>query len=49
MNEELQIETMKECILETWKTKLSYPFNYKDLEELERIIDYYDGETQQLK
>lgn len=49
MNEELSINTIKDCILEVWKGKLSYPFNHKDLEELEKIIDYYEKENQQLK
>ena len=49
MNEKLQVNTMRECILEVWKSKLSYPFNYKDLEEFEKIIDYYEEKNQELK
>lgn len=40
---------MKDVILNTWKNKLSYPLNHKDIEELEGIIDYYEGENQELK
>ncbi len=40
--EEILNLTVKTCILDNWKAKLSYPLNYKDLEELERIIDYYE-------
>ena len=40
---------MKDVILENWKNKISYPFNHKDLEELEKIIDYYEGENKELR
>lgn len=40
---------MKNIILNTWKNKLSYPLNHKDIEELEGIIDYYEGENQELR
>lgn len=40
---------MKDIILNTWKNKLSYPLNHKDIEELEGIIDYCEGENQKLK
>ncbi len=40
---------MKDVILNTWKNKLSYPLNHKDIEELEGIIDYYEGENQELR
>lgn len=36
----------KELILESWKSKISYPLNYKDIEELKGILNYYE---QQLK
>ena len=47
--EELLNLNMKTVILNRWKSKLSYPFNLKDLEELENIIDYYEGENQKYK
>lgn len=49
MKEELIKINMKECILDKWKSKLSYPLNYKDIEELENIIDYYEQQNQKLK
>lgn len=49
MVEKLENVNMKDVILKNWKAKLNYPFNYKDLEELEKIIDYYDIENQKLK
>lgn len=50
MNEEELVNlNMKSVILDKWKSKLSYPFNLKDLEELENIIDYYAEENQSLK
>ena len=50
MNEEELLNlNMKTVILNRWKSKLSYPFNLKDLEELENIIDYYEGENQKYK
>ena len=47
--EELVNLNMKDTILDKWKSKLSYPFNQKDLEELENIINYYEEENNQLK
>lgn len=50
MNEEELLNlNMKTVILNRWKSKLSYPFNLKDLEELENIIDYYEGDNQKYK
>ena len=40
--EEIQTMTMKQCILDNWKSKIGYVFNHKDLEELEKIIEYYE-------
>lgn len=43
MNNEEKLDlSMKTVILDTWKSKLSYPFNHQDLNELEKIIDYYE-------
>ena len=47
--EELVNLNMREVILNKWESKLSYPFNHKDLEELENIINYYEQENAQLK
>ena len=47
--EELVNLNMKDTILDKWKSKLSYPFNQKDLEELENIINYYEEENNQLR
>lgn len=41
-NEEKLNLNMKTVILDTWKSKLSYPFNHQDLNELEKTIDYYE-------
>lgn len=41
--EEILNLTMKKIILDNWRAKLGYPLNYKSLEELEAIIDYYEG------
>lgn len=49
MTEKFEDIKMKYVILETWKNKLGYPLNYKDLEELENIIDYYKQESEQPK
>lgn len=48
MTEKFEDIKMKYVILETWKNKLGYPLNYKDIEELENIIDYYKQESEQL-
>lgn len=40
---------METIILDTWRSKLGYVLNYKDIEELERIINYYKEEVQELK
>lgn len=47
--EELINLNMKDVILNKWKSKLSYPLNHKDIEELENIIDYYEGLNQEYK
>ena len=47
--EELINLNMKDVILNKWKSKLSYPLNHKDIEELENIIDYYEGLNQKYK
>lgn len=47
--EEIVNLNMKDIILDKWKSKVGYLFNYKDLEELESIITYYEEENQQLK
>ena len=47
--EELVNLNMKDVILNKWKSKLSYPLNHKDIEELENIIDYYEGLNQKYK
>lgn len=49
MVEKFENMNMKDVILENWKNKISFPFNYKDLEELEEMIDYYEGENKELK
>lgn len=49
MNKELDEFNMKKVILDTWKSKLSYPLNHNDIEELERIIDYYEEQIQELR
>ena len=49
MVEKFENMNMKDVILGIWKNKISFPFNYKDLEELEEMIDYYEGENQELK
>lgn len=41
--EEILNLTMKKIILDNWRAKLGYLLNYKSLEELEAIIDYYEG------
>ena len=40
---------IKSVIFDKWKSKLGYPFNFKDLEEFENIIDYYERINQELK
>lgn len=47
--EELVNLNMKDVILNKWKSKLSYPLNHKDIEELENIIDYYERKNQKYK
>lgn len=42
MTNKLSIETMKDVILYKWKGKIGHLFSYEDLNELERIIDYYE-------
>lgn len=49
MNKELDEFNMKKVILDTWKSKLNYPLNHNDIEELERIIDYYEEQIQELR
>ena len=49
MVEKFENMNMRDVILENWKNKISYPFNHKDLEELEKIIDYYEGENKELR
>lgn len=38
----------KEIILGNWRSKIGYCFNYKDLEELEIIINYYEEVNKEL-
>ena len=47
--EELVNLNMKDVILNKWKSKLSYPLNHKDIEELENTIDYYEGLNKKYK
>jgi len=47
--EELMNITMKNCILNKWKDKISYPLSTKDIDELEQIIDFYEQINQQLQ
>lgn len=49
MCEEFDELNMKKVILDTWRAKLSFPFNHNDMEELEKIIDYYEEENQKLE
>lgn len=49
MNEKLINFNRKEITLDRLKSKLSYPFDHKDLRELEKIIDYYKQESEQPK
>ena len=49
MSEEKMNANIRDCILNKWKGKLSYPLNYKDIEELEGIINYYEQQYEHLQ
>lgn len=40
---------VKDVILEKWKSKIGYSFNFKDLEELEIIINQFDNHIKYLE
>lgn len=40
---------IKDVILEKWKSKIGYSFNFKDLEELEIIINQFDNHIKYLE
>ena len=40
---------IKDVILEKWKSKIGYSFNFKDLEELEIIINQFDSHIKYLE
>lgn len=37
--------TRKSIFLNAWKSKIGYSLNYKDFDELETIIDYYETQV----
>lgn len=40
---------IKDVILEKWKSKIGYSFNFKDLEELEITINQFDSHIKYLE
>lgn len=40
---------IKDVILEKWKSKIGYSFNYKDLDELEVIISQFNNHIEYLQ
>ena len=41
--------TRKDIVISNFRGKLTYPFNAKDLEEVECLIDYYEQKVNQLE
>ena len=41
--------TRKSIFLSAWKNKIGYSLNYKDFDELETIIDYYETQLKKQK
>lgn len=39
----------KSIFLSAWKSKIGYSLNYKDFDELETIIDYYETQLKKQK
>ncbi len=48
MPEKMNI-VIKDVILEKWKSKIGYSFNYKDLDELEVIISQFNNHIEYLQ
>lgn len=48
MHEKMNL-VIKDVILEKWKSKIGYSFNFKDLEELEIIINQFDNHIKYLE
>ncbi len=42
-------EEFKKMILSKWKGKITYPFNYKDFEELTELIELFENKNKDLQ
>ena len=42
-------EEFKKMILSKWKGKITYPFNYKDFEELTELIELFENQNKDLQ
>lgn len=42
-------EEFKKMILSKWKGKITYPFNYKDFEELTELIELFENQNKVLQ
>ena len=47
-NEKMNI-VIRDVILEKWKSKIGYPFDFKDLAELEIVIKQFENQIEYLK
>ena len=43
------MKNLKKMILSKWKGKITYPFNYKDFEELTELIELFENQNKDLQ